>query len=325
MCSIFTCLKFLKERNKMSWLDNYRGFREGLRQGIPKPIRRVSRWFNPLWMAEQAIGSLIPGPGQTGGDYLFAPKVQNTDTPTDTQPISTTTPTTTSTTAPSTQYTTGGTTTNEWEPTVFLGVTYNTLEEYEAAVNTEATRLYEAQKATLDRAYDTGMLTFKDREKQLQTNAENLLRARDNTLKNQAGFFQAVSPDVSQSAQGDYAQEAQGEYTRGVENINDSSAFLQTEKSNYVASVLDSIAELEKTYQTNRDALANQLISFGATPTVSKENTYQTDPKSILDSFNKLNLTQQQYGSALPTRGYTAKIKPLAPITTALYPEEATK
>lgn len=61
-----------------SWLDKYRDARQAVRNVVPQAVRSVARGalnafptsYALPYLAEQAIGAFIPGPGQTGGDYI---------------------------------------------------------------------------------------------------------------------------------------------------------------------------------------------------------------------------------------------------------------
>lgn len=190
----------------------------------------------------------------------------------------------------------------------FEGTKYTDPSAYQEAVSGRIREEYKRSRAGLDDDYNTGLITFEDRERELK----NL---RDKTLQSQQGYFSAISPQAIQSQQGTYAGEVREEYGRGEEQR-------VREKSSFTADVLDAQSGLESNYLNQLDLLQNNLtdyISQGRGDNVL--DAYNAPgvgdtPQQTLDSFQRQNLTNKFYGRAVPSRakGTVSKKKvPVAP------------
>ena len=218
----------------------------------------------------------------------------------------------------------GGGTAGSAEPakpafeTYYNGVLYTNPESYKNAVSADLLKNYNTQKTILDRQYDSGLITYEQRQKSLD-------KARTTAMEQIQGYFTAVSPEAYQSAQKGMQQEAQETYQQNTTNLS-------REKQGWVASVLENIEGLKSDYQNKLDQLSNQLLDFAANPNAL--GTYTSNitapsaqtPQSVLGQFNKYNLTQQLYGNALPAiKKFPISTpitkKKVTPLTAALYPE----
>ena len=213
----------------------------------------------------------------------------------------------------------GGTPTPAFEA-YYNGQLYTDPEAYQNAVRADLVTNFNNQKAQLDRAYDSGLISFDQKQEQLG-------KLRTKSMSDIAGFFSAASPEAYQSTQGGLQDEAQQTYETNTTDLS-------RQKQGFVADTLGNIQSLQQDYQSKADMLAGQLTEYMKTnPELLASYTNKIGaptsetPQNVLDQFGKFNLTQQLYGNQVPAIkkfpvSTPTKKTNVSPLAAALYPDQ---
>jgi len=209
--------------------------------------------------------------------------------------------------------TTGTSSTEPFGGSYYNGVYYTDPEAYKTAVTNDINANYNQQKASLDRQYDSGLISYDARQQQLN-------KARKDAMTGISSYFGAISPEAYQSTQGGLENEAQQTYQTNTTNLG-------REEQDWTAGVLDQITALKSDFMNSLDTLANQVAPYSTNPmgTFAANDAVSQTPQSVLDQFSKYNLTKQLYGNALPVikkAKSSYKNKVVNPLASYMYPEE---
>lgn len=296
----------------MGLLDIYRQARQQFRDVVPQNVRSVARWTQLPWYAEQAVGSVIPGPGQTGGDYIFAQPQTGGDT---TEGNATTT-----SDQQYTYNTSGGTgTPRESDWASVNGVDYDLndpgqFQAYVAAAEGQLNRAFDLFKSQAERVRDVDIEKARAQEEEVIFNIDRALKKvakqqgqyeedykqsladlaegfRQGTAKRQA-FYAAIAPRVYQSSQGTSQQYAEGKYKEG-----------QTRYAKERAKAMNEFAETTSDYKRQRTGAINAFGLYEKERRAQTEDELANKALATRQSLDELRGRSKKYASDMANLG----------------------
>jgi hypothetical protein len=230
----------------------------------------------------------------------------STDSGTTTDGSSNSSPSNTSPSNTSSDTGTGNTSFSQY----FGGSLYTDAAQYTNAVNSAAQTEYEKAVASLNKQYQSGLITYDERNAALEQNRQNirtqaqtLLRdyeqntkalsdQRTGALQQQAGFFSAVAPDWTQSEEKVLQDKTNEQYNLGQSNLDYTKGINDQAIAQGLAGVDTAQAQLGRERGTYTDTYNENLSSLDQQRQEQIDNTLNNYLGALADNAYTNNLTK---------------------------------
>jgi hypothetical protein len=201
---------------------------------------------------------------------------------------------------------TGGTNFSQY----FGGSLYTDAAQYTNAVNSAAQTEYEKAVASLNKQYQSGLITYDERNAALEQNRQNirtqaqtLLRdyeqntkalsdQRTGALQQQAGFFSAVAPDWTQSEEKVLQDKTNEQYNLGQSNLDYTKGINDQAIAQGLAGVDTAQAQLGRERGTYTDTYNENLSSLEQQRQEQIDNTLNNYLGALADNAYTNNLAK---------------------------------